>query len=290
MSPIVFLALSLLTRSYDVTTKFLKFPSSKDEKAQMSLEGSMMICFVLVVLMLLAITLLTAFTVDGLNLSPRGGKRISAPRTTSDEHLQHLSSSAFHLTNNTLNDDNFQSTGYNKLDHISRRDVLTAGLALSAIVFPIGPQFADAVENSSGSLETILLEIQNARKQMNAVPDLIKSEQWDGVRAILITPPLSDLWTKSARKSSLLQDYANVIGTTPTGDELAVLEAKEDVEGHLRFLDMAVYNNNFNPIKSVGEIGATKALISSYYDDPINEYKATVAALDNLIQLGDVKQ
>lgn len=249
----------------------------------------MMIYFVVLVV-LLAITLLTTFTVDGLNLSPRG-KRISTIRTTSNEHLQlHLFSFRVHLTKDNWNDDEFQSTGYNRLDQISRRHVITASLALAAIIFPIGPQFADAVENSSESLETILLEIQKARKQMNAVPDLIKSEQWDGVRAILITPPLSDLWTKSARKSSLLQDYANVIGTTPAGDELAVLEAKEDVEGHLRFLDMAVYNNNFNPIKSVGEIGATKALISSYYDDPINEYKATVAALDNLIQLGDVKQ
>ena len=177
----------------------------------------------------------------------------------------------------------------NQFERSNRREFLISSFAVSVITSQIRGDVANAAENSSGSLNTILIEIQKARQQMNAVPDLIKSEQWDGVRAILITPPLSDLWTKSARKSSLLQDYANVIGTSPTGDELAVLEAKEDVEGHLRFLDMAVYNNNFNPIKSVGEIGATKALISSYYEDPINEYKATVAALDNLIQLGDVK-
>ena len=177
----------------------------------------------------------------------------------------------------------------NQFERSNRREFLISSFAVSVITSQSRGDVASAAENSSGSLNTILIEIQKARQQMNAVPDLIKSEQWDGVRAILITPPLSDLWTKSARKSSLLQDYANVIGTSPTGDELAVLEAKEDVEGHLRFLDMAVYNNNFNPIKSVGEIGATKALISSYYEDPINEYKATVAALDNLIQLGDVK-
>lgn len=177
----------------------------------------------------------------------------------------------------------------NQFERNNRREFFISSFAVSVITSQIRGDVANAAENFSGSLNTILIEIQKARQQMNAVPDLIKSEQWDGVRAILITPPLSDLWTKSARKSSLLQDYANVIGTSPTGDELAVLEAKEDVEGHLRFLDMAVYNNNFNPIKSVGEIGATKALISSYYEDPINEYKATVAALDNLIQLGDVK-
>ena len=193
------------------------------------------------------------------------------------------------------NDDEFGNEKLNKyneknqFERSNRREFLISSFAVSVITSQIRGDVANAAENFSGSLNTILIEIQKARQQMNAVPDLIKSEQWDGVRAILITPPLSDLWTKSARKSSLLQDYANVIGTSPTGDELAVLEAKEDVEGHLRFLDMAVYNNNFNPIKSVGEIGATKALISSYYEDPINEYKATVAALDNLIQLGGVK-
>jgi hypothetical protein len=170
----------------------------------------------------------------------------------------------------------------------TRRNIMIASITVAATASNMRSEYAFAAETTT-SLASILSEIQNARKQMNAVPDLIKKEQWDGVRAILISPPLSDLWTKSGRKSPLLQDYANAIGAIPSGDELAVLEAKEDVEGHLRFLDMAVYNNNFNPIKSVGEIGATKALISSYYDDPINEYKATIAALDTLIQLGNVQ-
>ena len=146
------------------------------------------------------------------------------------------------------------------------------------------PSFA----TESSTLDVIRTEIQKARKQMNAIPDLIQSEQWDSIRAILITPPLSDLWTKSSRKVPLLTEYATAVGETPSGDELAVLEAKEDVSGHLRFLDMAVYNNNFNPIKSMGETGATKELIRSYYDDPINEYKSSVAALEELIQLGNV--
>jgi hypothetical protein len=170
----------------------------------------------------------------------------------------------------------------------SRRGyMMTIAIGALAITTQTYIGYANAAESST--LDTILLQIQKARQQMNAVPDLIKNEQWDNIRAILITPPLSDLWTKSARKSPLLQDYANFVGDIPSGDELAVLEAKEDVEGHLRFLDMAVYNNVFNPIKSVGESGVTKELVRSYYDDPINEYKASVAALDNLIQLGSIK-
>ena len=229
----------------------------------------------------LSIVVLFGIVVDGFIVSSQL-QFCSARSITSDRKL-------------CPNDDEFGNEKLNKyneknqFERSNRREFLISSFAVSVITSQSRGDVASAAENSSGSLNTILIEIQKARQQMNAVPDLIKSEQWDGVRAILITPPLSDLWTKSARKSSLLQDYANVIGTSPTGDELAVLEAKEDVEGHLRFLDMAVYNNNFNPIKSVGEIGATKALISSYYEDPINEYKATVAALDNLIQLGDVK-
>ena len=69
------------------------------------------------------------------------------------------------------------------------------------------------------------------------------------------------------------------------GDELAALEAREELVSHLRYLDMAVYNNVFNPITVEGKSGATKELIRSYYEDPINEYKASVSALNDLINL-----
>jgi hypothetical protein len=88
------------------------------------------------------------------------------------------------------------------------------------------------------------------------VPDLIRSEKWDSVRAILITPPLSDCWAKGAKPT--LQKYAEAIGEAD-GDELAVLESKDDLSSSLRFLDMAVYNNIFNPIKAEGSSGATKS-------------------------------
>ena len=103
------------------------------------------------------------------------------------------------------------------------------------------------------------------------------------LRAVLATPPLSDTWTKTAK---LLNGYAKAVGDEmPDGDELAALEFKEDVLDHMRFLDMAVYNNVFNPIRTEGESGATKELIRSYYEDPVSEYKACVRALDGLIEL-----
>lgn len=101
------------------------------------------------------------------------------------------------------------------------------------------------------------------------------------VRAILIKPPLSDLWTSGGSKK-VLNDYADAI------DEIEALELREDLISHLRYLDMAVYNNVFNPIATEGTSGATKELVRSYYEDPILEWKATMAALDALIGLGSL--
>jgi hypothetical protein len=142
---------------------------------------------------------------------------------------------------------------------------------------------ATASDQSSSDLQlpTLLSQIKEARAQLDAVPDLIKSEKWDSVRAILITPPLSDCWAKGAKPT--LQKYAEAIGGAD-GDELAVLESRDDLASSLRFLDMAVYNNIFNPIKAEGSSGATKELVRSYYEDPLTEYKASLATLDALIE------
>ena len=122
---------------------------------------------------------------------------------------------------------------------------------------------------NSPNLESVRSQLIEARKQLDPIPQLIREEKWDSIRAILITPPLSDCWSKT---SKLLSGYALAIGAEiPDGDELAALELKEEALDHLRFLDMAVYNNVFNPIKTEGESGATKTLIRSYYEDPVNE-------------------
>lgn len=125
-------------------------------------------------------------------------------------------------------------------------------------------------------------QLQQAEQQLNDIPKLIDGEKWDSVRAILIAPPLSDCWAKTNRP--LLKNYAQALGDAG-GDELAALEAKEELQGHLRYLDMAVYNNNFNPITVEGKTGASATLISSYYDDPKREFQASRKALQELIGL-----
>ena len=154
---------------------------------------------------------------------------------------------------------------------VIRRDLLLSSIPYASLLICTAPAFAASYENVSKLL-------QQARRQLDSVPSLIESQKWDSVRAILITPPLSDCWTKNA---NMLRIYAESVD-----DELAALEAREDAVSHLRFLDMAVYNNVFNPIATEGTSGATKELVRSYYEDPINEWKASVAALDELIRLG----
>jgi hypothetical protein len=48
---------------------------------------------------------------------------------------------------------------------------------------------------------------------------------------------------------------------------------------------MAVYNNVFNPIATEGKTGASKELVRSFYEDPINEWKASKSAIDDVIAL-----
>ena len=165
----------------------------------------------------------------------------------------------------------------------THRRTFLHGIASFLTLAPIISAAAASDKSSSDlQLPTLLSQIKEARNQLDAVPDLIRSEKWDSVRAILITPPLSDCWAKGAKPT--LQKYAEAIGEAD-GDELAVLESRDDLASSLRFLDMAVYNNIFNPIKAEGSSGATKELVRSYYEDPLTEYKASLVTLDALIEL-----
>jgi len=164
--------------------------------------------------------------------------------------------------------------------------VLLSGASLAPHLTPRA--HAATNKETRTSLAVLLAEIKEARAQLDPIPSLIKAEKWDSVRAILITPPLSDCWSKTAK--ALLKDYAGALGDEASlaindDAEFNALEFKEEALDHLRFLDMAVYNNIFNPIKTEGESGASKELVRSYYDDPMREYKASLKAMDGLISL-----
>jgi hypothetical protein len=155
-----------------------------------------------------------------------------------------------------------------------RRSLLGAWFSSAVVVVIPVAATAAAADDSVSSLLPLL---QDARRQLDAIPGLIEKEQWDSVRNVLITPPLSDCWTSN---SKLLKKWAQVVP-----DELEALELRDDAISHLRFLDMSVYNNVFNPITTMGETGASKELIRSYYEDPINELKASKKVMDDLLAL-----
>ena len=173
-------------------------------------------------------------------------------------------------------------------DNILKTSRRTFGIHIFTMTvssIPILPSFANTIGMEESNPESLLYinNVMEARKQLDIVPTYIDATQWDNVRAQLIRPPLSDCWVKTSRP--WLSQYVEAIGTAG-GDELAALEAKEDLQSHLRYLDMAVYNNNFNPIVSEGTNGVSPELIRSYYDDPIREWNASVKALDQLLELG----
>jgi len=177
---------------------------------------------------------------------------------------------------------------------LSRRTVLqrvTTTVAPAAFLVGFQPPIVSqpavaAASYSSDDFEGLLAQVKRARQQLEPIPKLIEQGKWDAVRAVLLEPPLADCWAKTNRP--LLAKYGEALGDVG-GDELAALEAKEDVVSHLRYLDMAVYNNNFNPITVAGETGASQQLIKSYYEDPINEYRASARALDEMINLSKDK-
>jgi hypothetical protein len=159
-----------------------------------------------------------------------------------------------------------------------RRSLFGAWVSSAAAVVIVvsHPTLAVAAPDDA-SVSSLLPLLQDARHQLDAIPALIEKEQWDAVRNVLITPPLSDCWTSNAK---LLKKWAAVVP-----DELEALELRDDAISHLRFLDMSVYNNVFNPITTMGETGASKELIRSYYEDPINELKASKKVMDDLLAL-----
>ena len=195
---------------------------------------------------------------------------------------------------------------------LRRREALFLGS--SALLVPASSTASSGRETPSDYAELAGL-IEKARKQLEPVPDLINAEKWvgprtilgchsstslaglwhltqpftnvqqDSVRAILITPPLSDLWTKNGRP--LLKMLAEAIGEKD-GDEMAALEAREEAASHLQYLDMTCYNNNFSPVKTEGEAGSTKELVRAYYQMPVEELEASAKALDEFIELASV--
>jgi hypothetical protein len=181
-----------------------------------------------------------------------------------------------HINAATANERNYK---YSRRSFVTDNSIAVTVFGIAAVVRP------STVIATDGNLRDLLGQIKEGREQLESVPELIKAEKWDAIRAVLAKPPLSTMWTSKGQKG-LLNDYAAAIANElPNGDEIAALELREDIVSHLRYLDMAVYNNVFNPIATEGATGASKELVRSFYEDPINEWKASKSAIDDVIAL-----
>lgn len=161
-----------------------------------------------------------------------------------------------------------------------RRQAFSRSLQETARLLSFGVIAMAPSPVAAKDIDTMLRDVDQSIAQLQNVPSLIESEKWDAVRNILITPPISNF-----RKATIWQEFADSVEGSG-GDEFEVLDMKDVLQGHLQSLDMAVYNNVFNPIKTQGETGATRELVRSYYEDPVREYKATKAALEKLREIG----
>ncbi len=166
----------------------------------------------------------------------------------------------------------------------SRREILSTFLAASSTAMALTSMPLHAFALPEDDVKETRAVIEQAKSQLETVPSLLKEEKWDGVRQVLMEAPLRDCWSKS---TPILKKYAEALGETPKGDELAALEGREDLLQHLRFLDMAVYNNVFNPIATEGTAGASKTLLDSYYNDPTREFDASMKAMKDLLELSN---
>ena len=161
---------------------------------------------------------------------------------------------------------------------VLRREALSFGAKAAASV-ALGAGSASrvrAADAAEPSVSVLAAELAAARAQLDPCAKLIREGKWDSVRAILITPPVADVWAKSGR--ALGRRLARALGD----DGAAALVAREDAVSHLQFLDMAVYNNNF-----VGEgerINGTPV----DYKMPLAELAASKAALDELLEASGV--
>mmetsp|Transcript_4413 Transcript_4413/g.9566 ORF Transcript_4413/g.9566 Transcript_4413/m.9566 type:complete len:299 (-) Transcript_4413:352-1248(-) len=194
--------------------------------------------------------------------------------------------------NNNNNDDDDDGAITSQSIATSRRTILsrvaslsvlaaTSSSATTATLLIGNPREASAAANTETDVSEMRALISEALSQLDTATAMIREEKWDRVRGLLTEAPLRDCWSKT---TPILKKYADALGDTG-GDELAALEGREDLLQHLRFLDMAVYNNVFNPIATEGKTGASKALIDSYYNDPTREYEASKRAFEELLNL-----
>ena len=87
-------------------------------------------------------------------------------------------------------------------------------------------------------VDSLVADLDASLERISAIPPLLESSQWDGVRTILKTPPVVDLWNAGDGRNTLARI------ALATGD-MEVMEYKDELSISLQMTDQYSYDNNF---------------------------------------------
>lgn len=113
---------------------------------------------------------------------------------------------------------------------VSRR--LALSFAPAAIAF--APSLAQAADNKS-----VKADAARVLEALQPLEGLIDENKWDGVRTVLKTPPVAELWERSLASKNYVRNAALAAGDPD------LIELTEDLSSALQLADQYVYDNNF---------------------------------------------
>lgn len=102
----------------------------------------------------------------------------------------------------------------------------------------LSPLLVPAAASAAPDEQQLLSELQSVRVALKPLPALLEEEQWDKVRSVLKTPPVSNLWNLGDSKNTLRK-------LADLRDDVELFELADDVAGALQLADQYTYDNNF---------------------------------------------
>jgi hypothetical protein len=110
------------------------------------------------------------------------------------------------------------------------------------LLFSTGGAFAGLVLASPAYAEetvaSMIEELESSKLKLKSVPGLIQAENWEGVRQILKSPPVNNLWNMGDSKNTLLK-------IAKAKDDFGLVEIKDELSISLQICDQLVYDNVF---------------------------------------------
>mmetsp|Transcript_29652 Transcript_29652/g.53619 ORF Transcript_29652/g.53619 Transcript_29652/m.53619 type:complete len:215 (-) Transcript_29652:47-691(-) len=115
----------------------------------------------------------------------------------------------------------------------SRRQVL-----LSTAVTMAGMILSTGAAHATVSPESLIADLELSLDKLKPIPSLLEKQEWDGVRTILKTPPVNQLWNLGDAKNTILQ-------LAKATDEYELIDIKDELSLSLQMCDQLTYDNVF---------------------------------------------